>query len=122
MGVISYQTEKSECEKNTQKELKPTWKHETKAGQAMFSSPFSKTKKQTRKPNKKVVPGKTTDMLFEDIKDFIPNLIMDALNAFNRQSCVPLEVPQVELPHSFGVKVPSNRNPKRMKGGGSQNL
>jgi len=48
--------------------------------------------------------GKTTDMLFEDIKDFIPNLIMDALNAFNRQSCVPLEVPQVELPHSFGVK------------------
>jgi len=52
------------------------------------------------------VEGKTTDMLFEDLKDFIPKLIIDALDTFHRKSCVelPLEVPQVELPHSFGVK------------------
>ena len=66
-----------------------------------------------------VPPGKTTDMLFEDLKDFIPNLIIDALDAFHRKSCVVLlEVPQVELPHSFGVKVPKKGKRETKKGGG----
>jgi len=75
---------------------------------------------------KKWVPGKTTDMLFEDLKDFIPKLIIDALDTFHRKSCVelPLEVPQVELPHSFGVKVSRKKGKREQKRGegGSQNL
>ena len=72
------------------------------------------------------MPGKTTDMLFEDVKDFIPKLIIDALDTLDHQkSCVVLlEVPQVELPHSFGVKVSRKKGKREPKkgGGGSQNL
>lgn len=99
-----------------------------------LTSPFLKTKKQQRKkrcetkpwakPKKvvpRVVPGKTTDMLFEDVKDFIPKPIIDALDTFHRKSCVDIsEVPQVELPHSFGVKVSRKKGKRETKRGGGR--